>query len=242
MADTVSFIDPFQFKSFTIEQNNAKMKVGTDGVLLGAWAKVDGCKNILDIGTGTGVIAIMLAQRNGSAQVDAVEIDTDTAILATSNAQSCPWNDRIRISTVAIQDYQSDKGYDLIVCNPPFFTGGTLSSAANRNNVRHTIKLSHSDLLRSVRRLLTPKGRFSVVLPLLEGLRFKEMAESAGLYCTKMTEVKGHIDKSVERLLLTFSKQTSICKVNQIGINKGSGRHEYTDDYIDLVQDFYTIL
>lgn len=243
MEETVSYIDPFQFKSFTIEQSGAKMKVGTDGVLLGAWVDASNCQRILDIGTGTGVIAIMLAQRNAEAQVTAVEIDREAAALARSNFQNAPWSQRLAVHEAAIQDYSNDEGtFDLIVCNPPFFTGGTLSNNAERANVRHTVKLSHGDLLRSVRRLLSAEGKFDVVLPLIEGLRFKEMAEMSGFHCVRMTEIKGHIDKNVERLLLSFSKRPAICKTDLISINKGTGRHEYTDEYVDLVKDFYTIL
>ena len=240
--EAVSFKDPFRFKQFSIEQEGASMKIGTDGVLLGAWMNIERKKNILDIGTGTGIIAIMAAQRNDSAQIDAVEINLEAGANARINFESCLWKDRLQLHCLHIQDFDIEKTYYLIVCNPPFFTGGTLSSHDNRNNVRHTVKLPNGDLLRCVRRLLSNEGEYSVVLPYIEGLRFKEMAESSGFYCSKMTEVKGHIDKGVERLLLTFSKNAKICKVNELAINLSNKRHHYTEDYISLVKAFYTIL
>jgi len=240
--EATTFKDPFRFKSFTVEQDNAAMKVGTDGVLLGAWVNVEGVQRILDIGTGTGLIALMSAQRCLSADIDAVEISADACAIANLNFQSSDWSDRINLHSTPIQDYETDTAYDLIICNPPFFTGGTLSSSDERNKVRHTVKLPNGDLIRAVRRLLSPDGSFSVVLPLIEGLRFKEMAESSGFYCRKMTEVKGHVDKDVERLLLTFKKSSGICKVDELSINQSSKRHDYTPQYVEMVKDFYTIL
>lgn len=234
--------DSFQFKSFSIVQDNAAMKVGTDGVLLGAWVDTKEVKSVLDIGTGTGVIALMLAQRCPSTKVDAVEVSDDACTLAATNFQASPWSDRLSLHATAIQDFESQTDFDLIVCNPPFFTGGTLSSSEERNKVRHTIKLPNGELIRAVRRLLSTEGAFSVVLPLIEGLRFKEMAESSGFYCHKMTEVKGHINKDVERLLLTFRKTPGICKVDELSINQSDKRHDYTPKYVELVKDFYTIL
>ena len=182
----------FKFKEFEVIQDGSTMKVGTDGVLLGAWASVNFAKEILDIGTGTGVIAMMLAQRTGSAAVHAVEIDELAFLQAAENFKNAPWADRLRCFHMSIQDFASatEQRYDLIVSNPPFFTGGTLSDNSDKVSVRHTIKLPHGDLLLSVRQLLKKNGKFCVVLPYLEGLRFKEMAQTSGLFCNKATGVK----------------------------------------------------
>lgn len=237
MAKTVK---PFRFKQFTIEQDQCLMKVGTDGVLLGAWADVSGCKKVLDIGTGTGLIAIMLAQRNLSADIHAVEIDATAATQAQQNANASPWSKRLEIFTDAIQDFQrfTHNQYDLIVSNPPFFSGGTFSDNQNRNNVRHTIKLSHGDLLIAVRSLLAENGKFCVVLPFIEGLRFEEMAKQYGLHCTKKTEVHPKADKAVERLLIQFEPTIQATETNQLVIQK-EARNDWTDDYIALTKDFY---
>jgi tRNA1Val (adenine37-N6)-methyltransferase len=231
---------PFQFKQFSIEQDQCSMKVGTDGVLLGAWADVSTAKTALDIGTGTGVIAIMLAQRNVDLQVDAVEIDEMACTQAQTNFANSPFAARLAAKTISIQDYvrASDTTYDLLVSNPPFFSGGTFSESHERNQVRHTIKMPHNALLQAARRLLNKKGKFCVVLPLIEGLRFQELAEQCGLYCTKITEVKPKADKPVERLLLQMEWQAAELQKDQLVIQK-EARNDWTEEYIKLTGDFY---
>jgi tRNA1Val (adenine37-N6)-methyltransferase len=230
----------FRFKQFEIEQNGCTMKVGTDGVLLGAWCDVQGGEEMLDIGTGTGVIAIMLAQRKLDANVDAVEIDTTACQTAQKNMLNSPFSNRLNSFEESIQDFAKTtrKEYDLIVCNPPFFTGGTLSAQTNRNDVRHTIKLPNGDLLNSVQRLLKKDGKFCVVLPFIEGLRFKELARNYNLYCTKVTQVKSKKEKPVERLLLQFEKvnQPEITDELIIQFEK---RNDFTPAYIALTKEFY---
>ena len=230
----------FKFKQFSIEQDQCPMKVGTDGVLLGAWADVEGAENILDIGAGTGLIAIMLAQRAEDAQIDAVEIDNHACDQAGINMKASPWSNRLNNIESSIQDFAklSNKEYDLIVSNPPFFTGGTLSDQNDRNNVRHTVKLPNGDLLSSVRRLLKKEGRFCVILPLIEGLRFKELAQNYNFHCTKITEVKPKHDKSVERLLLQF-EQTAKPVVKDELVIQFEKRNDFTAKYIELTKDFY---
>lgn len=229
----------FQFKHFEIHQEHSSMKIGTDGVLLGAWADVSNCKEALDIGTGTGVIALMLAQRNLESDVHAVEIDNDSFEEAEYNFKNAHWNDRMRCFHYSIQDFTvaTEQRYDLIVCNPPFFTGGTLSDAYDRNAVRHTIKLPHGELLISVRQLLKKAGKFCVILPFLEGLRFKEMAQSNGLFCNKTTGVKPDLLKPVERLLMEFSFKVSDYKYNEMCIRNEHGN--YSRDYKSLTKEFY---
>jgi len=230
----------FKFKQFEIEQTGCAMKVGTDGVLLGSWADTNDCDGILDIGTGTGVIAIMLAQKAKDATVDAIEIDENAASTAKKNMEQSPFQKRLTCHNDSIQNYSkyASKSYDLIVCNPPFFTGGTLSTHQNRNDVRHTIKLPNGELLSSTRRLLKADGRFCVILPFLEGLRFKEIAKSYNLHCTKMVEVKPKADKSVERLLLQFEKEPKELQTSEL-IIQFEERNHYTEDYIALTKDFY---
>lgn len=204
-------IKPFVFKQFTIEQDRCTMQVGTDGVLLGAWAPIGTANTILDIGTGTGLIAIMLAQRCEAGLIHAVEIDEEAYQQAKENMEQAPWSERLHAHLGSIQDFELPKGveagFDLIVSNPPFFSGGTFSFNQDRNSVRHTVKLPHNDLLRAVRRLLHSRGRFATILPLLEGLRFRELAESYHLYCTQMIEVQPKPSRSAERLLLVFEKE-----------------------------------
>jgi len=231
---------PFHFKQFSIAQDRCAMKVGTDGVLLGAWTETNDVTKILDIGTGTGVIAIMLAQRSKNTEIDAVEIDEAAAQQAAENMSKSPWSNRLNIIQDAIQNYTKATAnqYDLIVSNPPFFTGGTFSDESDRNVVRHTVKLPNGDLLAAVRSLLTEDGKFCVILPTLEGLRFQERAQNYRLFCTKMTEVKAKADKHVERVLLQFEKKPKPLVKNSLVI-QFEKRNHYTDDYIALTGDFY---
>lgn len=231
---------PFRFKQFTVHQDKCTMKIGTDGVLLGAWANMESAKTALDIGTGTGVIAIMLAQRSSDCQVFGIEIDRVACEQAAENMKASPFADRLSAINSSIQDFtdQSDQTFDLIVSNPPFFSGGTFSHNENRNNVRHTVKLPHGDLLGAVRKLLSAEGRFCVILPLIEGMRFRELARTYNLYCTKMTEVIPKADKQVERLLLEFQRREVALKKDQLVI-QNQNRNDWTPEYVDLTKDFY---
>jgi tRNA1Val (adenine37-N6)-methyltransferase len=237
---TANTIKPFHFKQFTIEQDRCSMKVGTDGILLGAWADVAGVNNILDIGTGTGVIAIMLAQRALQAEIHAVEIDEAAWSQALDNMKNAPWADRLHAHLDAIQHFvkKTSLRFDLVVSNPPFFSGGTLSNSQDKTSVRHTIKLPHGDLLAAVRTLLTPDGRFCVVLPYLEGLRFREMANSYHLFCTKMTDIKPKEGKAVERLLLQFERSVKRLEKDELVIQNG-GVNEWTEEFRALTGEFY---
>lgn len=236
---TTKSVKPFQFKQFSIDQDQCSMKVGTDGVLLGAWVDCADKKNILDIGTGTGLIAIMLAQRNNIASVHGVEIDHLACSQAKDNMQNSPFADRLKVIESSIQDYSFHKEkYDLIVSNPPFFTGGTLSQNQERDAVRHTVKLPHGALLLSVQRLLEEDGKFAVILPFIEGLRFKELAATYNLHCSRETEVKPKEDKPVERLLLEFEKTKKTPVTDQLVIQK-EARNDWTQQYIDLTKAFY---
>lgn len=232
----------FQFKEFLICQDRCAMKVGTDGVLLGAWVDVKDAKNILDIGAGTGVIAIMLGQRTKDqvSSVHGIEIDPISAKQAKENMEAAPWSNRLSLFEQSIQDYakSTSQDYDLIVSNPPFFSGGTFSQNQDRNDVRHTIKLPHGDLLSAVRTLLAPEGKFCVILPLIEGMRFKEMAAGYNLNCTKVTKVRPKKDKPVERLLLQFERNDLPAIEDELVIQK-EARNDWTDEYIELAKAFY---
>ncbi|MCL4105746.1 UNVERIFIED_CONTAM: hypothetical protein GTU68_028623 [Idotea baltica] len=215
------------------------MKINTDGVLLGAWVNVEGKKNILDVGTGSGVIAMMLAQRSDADHIVGVEIDDESFIEAKENMSLCQWTDRLEAAHHSIQDFSNDseEKFDLIVSNPPFFSGGTLSATQEKTDVRHTTKLSHNDLLRAAYSLLSKDGDFSVVLPHIEGLRFIELAEQYRFYCCNITEVRSFPEKQIERLLLNFRKETSELIKGELSIRKA--KDEYSDAYIGLTKDFY---
>lgn len=240
MADLIqkSRKDTFQFKQFEIDQESCSMKVGTDGVLLGAWTEIKNANSILDIGTGSGLIALMLAQRS-SALLHAIEIDENAWRQASQNFEKSKWNARMMAIHSPVQDYArtSRNNYDLVVSNPPFFSGGAFSLNQERANVRHTIKLPNGDLLSAARNLLSKEGRFCVILPLMEGLRFKEMAMNYGLYCNKVTEVQPFADKSANRLLLQFEKSQKVLVEDSFVI--WEKEQEYTGDFINLTREFY---
>jgi tRNA1Val (adenine37-N6)-methyltransferase len=237
---------PFVFKRFKIFQDRCAMKVGTDGVLLGAWAPVDNVASILDIGTGTGIIAIMLAQRTEHTEgviLHAVEIDELALNQAAENMATSPFASRLTAFHDSIQDFSKKQPhrYSLIVSNPPFFTGGTLSSTGDKTNVRHTVKLSHGDLMNATRELLAKNGRFCVILPLIEGLRFIEIARSYGFFLTYRTNVLPKQGKSIERLLLQFELSEKPLIEDELIIQNSKEERDYTEGYKNLTQAFYTI-
>lgn len=237
---------PFQFKKFTVHQDQCAMKVGTDGVLLGAWADVDDVDDILDIGTGTGVIAMMMAQRNKEAKIDAVEIDEASAIQAQQNFQSSPFKNRLQAYPHSIQSFAEicEKKYDIIISNPPFFQvdNSKEASDARRQMGRQTSYLSFEDLIRVVDSLLSYHGSFQLILPASEGKKFVSLATSVPLYIRRMTMVKSIAHKPVERLLLEFSRIPIDPTMDELLIQNSGTRHDYTEAYVELVKDFYTIL
>lgn len=235
---------PFVFKQFKIEQDRCAMKVGTDGVLLGAWADVSEARTLLDIGTGTGVIAVMLAQRSErEALIHAVEIDEQAFAQAQENFTESPFAHRLTVFQDSIQHFAENtpQKYDLIVSNPPFFTGGTFSSNQDKTNVRHTVKLPHGDLLHATQKLLNKNGKFCVILPLIEGLRFVEVARSFGFFCTQKLEVRSRKDKQIERLLLQFELNEKPLTVAELVILENFDDRIYSEAYKELTKAFYTI-
>lgn len=233
-------IEPFRFKQFSVAQDRCPMKVGTDGILLGAWAGAKGTKRILDIGTGTGLIAIMLAQRTSNDTIiDGVEIDPSSFQQAQENMANAPWTNRIHAIESSIQDYAkvASDTYDLIVSNPPFFSGGTISQNQDKTSVRHTVKLPHGDLLSATRALLAKEGRLAVVLPYIEGLRFQELAATYSFYVVRVTEVRAKASKAVERLLMEFERSPGEVKKDELVIMEEDGL--WTAAFINLAKAFY---
>ncbi|MBL7882454.1 MAG: methyltransferase [Bacteroidia bacterium] len=229
----------FAFKQFKINQDKCAMKVGTDAVLLGAWVNTANAKNILDIGTGTGIIALMLAQKSG-AKIDAIDIDENACIQATENVNNCLWKDRVHIHHVSLQKFAqtNDRKYDLIVSNPPYFVDSSKASEEARTNARHTDQLPYNDLLNGVLKLLSPTGKFYVILPTKESELFKELANENKLFLTKLTRVVTRYDKPEKRWLMRFEFTPRSFSENSITIEKDE-RHSYTDEYKELTKDYY---
>jgi tRNA1Val (adenine37-N6)-methyltransferase len=230
----------FEFKRFRVEQGGAAMKVGTDGVLLGAWARLEGMeRRILDIGTGTGLIALMAAQRCPQAHIDAPEIDRQAARQARENAEHSPWPERIQIYHVALQEFVPEDGpYDHILCNPPFFTGSLKAPDTARSTARHNDVLPFDDLAAAVARLLAPRGRFSVIYPTEEAVVFQEFANGHGLYPVRRLRVRSTPSGAFFRTLTEYSRRPPI-SVQEEGLTIELAPLRHTAEYIALTRDFY---
>ena len=216
------------------------MKVGTDAVLLGAWASVGDAKRILDIGTGNGTIALMLAQRSiDLAQIDAVEIETTDALQAEENFNQAPWRDKVHIHHSSIQSFYPDKKYNLIVSNPPYFSNSQSPPDQRRYHARHTIRLNHIDLTSAAVRLLEDDGKFNVVLPYEEGIRFMELAETKMLYCSRRFSFRTRAEKKVERLLIEFQRQPQATETGEILLYKDKSGELWDNSYVNLTKEFY---
>ena len=214
----------FRFKQFAVRQDRCPMKVGTDGVLLGAWAEVrPGDRRMLDVGTGTGLIALMLAQRS-AARITAVDVDAECATQAAENFAASPWADRLDAVAVAVQRYDPVERFDLIVSNPPYYVDSLLSPDEGRNT--------------AVVRLLAPGGRFALVLPPVEMQRFRSAALGR-LYPVRWTEVYSTPRRGVRRILAEFcTTPVPPPEPSRLVIELG-GSDSYTEDYRRLTGDFY---
>ena len=227
----------FQFKQFTIHQQRSAMKVGTDGVLIGAWASVRvNDRTILDIGTGTGLIALMLAQRNPEAEVVAVEIDSESAAQARDNVAASPWSDRVIVEECAVQDFVSDLKFDLIVSNPPYFVDSQKCPDGSRNTARHTDTLSFSELMKAAERLLAPDGRFAVIVPAESAM---SVIAAGNMHLVRRCDVRTKPSAQPKRVMLEFSPRFEGAALREeltIGDGTNGG---YSPEYVALTRDFY---
>jgi len=231
----------FRFKQFTIQQEHAAMKVGTDGVLLGAWASVPGPgSRVLDIGTGTGLIALMISQRSEHVWVDALEIDPSSARQAKENFQNSPWKERLNCIDASFQDYSvhCNYQYDLIICNPPFFSDSSKTQSKEKNLARHDDSLSLGDIFKGCLSLMKKSTLISLILPVHREAQALDMIGEHQMYCKRKTRVIPAPGKSAKRILLEFSLIPVKCNEENLTIETET-RHTYTDKYKDLVDEFY---
>jgi tRNA1Val (adenine37-N6)-methyltransferase len=231
----------FQFKQFSVEQDQCAMKIGTDGVLLGAWTPIDNNPfSILDIGTGTGIIALMLSQRSNAQQIDALEIDDEAYEQATDNFENSPWNERLFCFHAGLDEFveEPEDEYDLIVSNPPFYTDDYKSDNSQRDLARFADAMPFEDLIEAADLLLSENGIFALIIPFKEEENFITLAEECELYPLKITRVKGTPTTEIKRSLLAFSrnKKTDF-PIDELVIE--TARHIYTAEYIELTKDFY---
>ncbi|HGN1705723.1 TPA: tRNA1(Val) (adenine(37)-N6)-methyltransferase [Providencia rettgeri] len=229
----------FTFKQFFVAHDRCAMKVGTDGVLLGAWAPVEGVQFALDIGSGSGLIALMLAQRNIALRVDAVELDSDAASQAQENFVESPWAERLQVINQDIISYsqKSPIQYDLIVSNPPYFEPAVACRDEKRDQARYTATLTHDVLLASAKCCLAPRGLFCLVLPYDAGEKMQKMAEGSGWFTAFRVNVSDKLTTGYHRMLLGFQLQEIQTQVSSLALKDEFG--EYTDEFRKLIQPFY---
>ncbi|MFD1293755.1 tRNA1(Val) (adenine(37)-N6)-methyltransferase [Lutibacter holmesii] len=231
---------PFKFKEFAINQDKTAMKVGTDGVLLGAWVQLKSeYFSVLDIGTGTGLIALMLAQKSNAEVIDAIELNDDAYEQAVENFEHSNWGDRLFCYHASLQEFSDeiDDEYDLIIANPPFYTSTYKELSEERAMARHTESLTYVELLEATSKLLAEMGSCAFVIPFSEEQEFLKIANQNKLFANRITRVKGTAITPIKRSLLQLSFQKTAIETDELVIE--IERHKYTQDYINLVKDYY---
>ncbi|MUH34280.1 methyltransferase domain-containing protein [Zobellia amurskyensis] len=231
---------PFKFKQFAIDQDRCAMKVGTDGVLLGAWASIkNNPESILDIGAGTGLIALMMAQRCFAETIDALEIDEDAYEQCVSNFETSDWGDRLFCYHAGLDEFvdEWEDPYDLIISNPPFYSEDVSSGDAARDNARQNQSLPFDELLEGVSKLMAPNGSFATIIPFKEEETFLKLANSFKLYPQRITRVKGTPTSEIKRSMMQFGFEKVSVDTDELTIELG--RHKYTEAYVALTKDFY---
>ena len=231
----------FSFKKFDIQQDPTAMKVGTDGVLLGAWAPIpENIFSVLDIGAGTGLIALMLAQRTNAEQIDALEIDEEAYEQAVDNFENSPWGDRLFCYHAGLDEFieEPEDEYDLIVSNPPFYSEDYKTESEQRDLARFQDAMPFEDLVEAADLLLSENGILAIIIPFKEEKKFTDLAFEFELYPFKITHVKGTPTAEIKRSLLAFGRdQNKAIEKNELIIE--NSRHNYTEEYTALTKDFY---
>ncbi len=230
----------FQFKQFSVNQDKCAMKIGTDGVLLGAWTPlINNPYNVLDIGAGTGILSLMLAQRSNAAQIDAIEIDEDAYEQCVENFEASPWGDTLFCFHAGLDEFvdEPEDEYDLFISNPPFYTDDYKSDNTSRDLARFEDALPFEELIEAAALLLSDNGIFSVIIPYKEEERFIAMCKELDLFPLKITRVKGTPTSEIKRSLLAFCRIEQTPLIDELVIE--ISRHNYTSEYIELTKDFY---
>ena len=230
----------FTFKQFQVNQDRCAMKIGTDGVLLGAWTPlINNPYNVLDIGAGTGILSLMLAQRSNAEQIDAIEIDEDAYEQCVENFETSPWGDKLFCFHAGLDEFvdEPEDEYDLIISNPPFYTDDFKSDNSSRDLARFEDALPFEELIEAADLLLSDNGIFSVIIPYKEEERFVSMCKELDLFPLKITRVKGTPTSEIKRSLLAFCRMEQTPLIDELVIE--ISRHNYTPEYIELTKEFY---
>jgi tRNA1Val (adenine37-N6)-methyltransferase len=231
----------FKFKQFTVQDEKSAMKIGTDAVLLGAWCPIEENPTaILDIGAGTGILSLMLAQRSTAEQIDAIEIDEKAYEECVENFELSPWSDRLFCFHAGLDEFvnEPEDEYDIIVCNPPFYLENYKTSNISRDLARFQDAMPFEELIDAADLLLSEDGLFAVIIPYDEEKRFIDLCSEVELFPVKVTRVKGAAKTPIVRSLIAFKRfELSVLTADELVIE--INRHEYTDDYINLTKEFY---
>lgn len=233
---------PFKFKHFSIHQENCAMKVGTDGVLLGAWARPGEAYSILDIGSGTGLIALQMAQASSAEVIDAVEIEPNAYVQCVENFEQSDWGDRLFCYHASLQEFveeMQDEEYEFIISNPPFYTSTLKKDTvdSSRVNARHIESMSFEELISATSKLLSKNGSCAFIIPFDEEQHFLNIASTFKLYPNRLTRVRGTKNSKMKRSLVQLSGMADVPEISELTIE--IARHIYTQEYIELVKDFY---
>lgn len=231
---------PFKFKQFTVNQNKIAMKIGTDAVLLGAWTGLGNHPfSVLDIGAGTGILALMMAQKTHAEIIDAIEIDDEAFEQCVENFEASPWGDRLFCYHASLEEFvdEIEDRYDLIICNPPFYIENYKSDNEQRDLARFNDAMPFEHIAESVSKLLSDEGVFSVIIPFKEASNFINIASYFKLFPNNILQVKGNPTSEIKRSLIQFSFNKTEVKTDTLIIE--NQRHNYTQDYINLTKDFY---
>jgi tRNA1Val (adenine37-N6)-methyltransferase len=233
----------FQFKQFTIDDQRSAMKIGTDGILLGCWAAVSTAKNVLDIGTGCGVIALQCAQKNETARIIGLEIDELATADANDNFKNSPWANRLSVINQTLQNFSSSTNsrFDTLISNPPFFENSQKARAIERLNARHTDHLHYIDIFEFSQNHLANNGSIQLILPSENAEKCVQKALEFDLAIMRICKVRPVPHKASHRWLLHFikTKANIACETTELTIETGHKRHEYTETYKRLCKDFY---
>ena len=228
--------DEFRFKQFAVKQDRCAMKVGTDGVVLGAWANVEGAERILDIGTGTGLLALMAAQRNASARIDAIEIDPDAADQAGENFLASPWSDRLRVHNMDARRLHSGDMFDAILCNPPYYAGEMDAVDARTTVAKHSAELSFLELVGLVGGLLSDDGKFAVIVPVNRERELISGAGHLGLHLARRTTLHYLTGRPAKRVLLEIVRVRGQAIESKLVVENEPG--SFTQEYRALLAPF----
>lgn len=229
----------FSFKQFFIHVGKAGMPVSTDGVMLGSWANIASAETILDIGTGTGLLALMCAQRNLDAKISAIDLDLIAVDIATYNIQESKWKERIQVIKEDILEYHPETLFDHLICNPPYFNNGQISSDIQRATARHSHYLPHLSLINQCKILLKPSGRASFILPLTEGETFIQLAKNKGWFVSRRCDVKATENKEIKRIMFELALYPTEVIYTEMVIHDNTQKLGYSEDFIKLCKPFY---